>query len=134
MKIARVVTAAVLAATVAACGGVASPSTYTPDDFSGTLQPASEANRGFEVRGTGELQLELTSLNPLPRVGFVAMAVGRYTGGFCSPLPGWIVTQAGLNRSYALGRITRGSYCITISDANLALSGPTAFNIRILHP
>jgi hypothetical protein len=134
MKIARLAASVAVAVTLAACGGVSSPSNYTPDDFSGTLTPGGEANRGFEVGGTGELQLELVSLNPAPRVGFLAMGVGRYAGGFCSPLFGYTVNQVAVGRPYALGRITKGSYCITIADANLSLTGPAAFTVRILHP
>lgn len=134
MKIVRLASSVVLAAVLAACGGVASPSSYTPDDFVGTLNPGGEAHRGFEVDGTGELQLELRSLDPAPRVGFLSMAVGRYSGSVCAPLFSYIVNQVGVARPYALGRITKGSYCIVVSDANLALTAPAAFTIRILHP
>lgn len=134
MNFLRLVAAASLATTLAACGGVASPSNYVPEDFSGTLQPAGEANKAFSVSGTGELQLELTALTPAPRVGFISMGIGQYVGSVCSLLPGYVVTQVGANRPYALGRITRGNYCISVYDGNFALTAPAAFTVRILKP
>ncbi len=134
MTFLRLVAATTLAAALAACGGVSSPSSYAPEDFTGILQPAGEVNRAFSVSGTGELQLELTALTPAPRVGFISMAVGRYVGSVCSPLLGYVLNQVGVNRPYALGRITRGSYCITVYDGNLALTAPAAFTVRILKP
>lgn len=134
MKFARLGPALVFAATLAACSGISSPSTYTPDDFSGTLQPGGEANRGFNVDGTGELQVELRELNPRPRVGFIALAVGRYAGSICSPLFGYIRQQIAIGQPVAMGRITKGAYCITVADSNLVLTEPASFTVRMLHP
>ena len=134
MKIVRLVAALVTAATLTACSGISSPSTYAPDDFSGTLDPSGEASRGFSVAATGELQLQLTALNPVPRVGFLSMGVGQYLGSVCSPTPNYIVGQVGLNQQYSLGRITKGNYCVVLVDANAVLTAPATFTIRILHP
>jgi hypothetical protein len=134
MKTARALAVCLSLIPLAACSGVSSPSSYTPDDFSGLLPPGGEINRGFSVGATGEIQVQLTALNPLPRVGFIAMAVGQYAGTVCSPLQGMIISQAAVNQQYALGRITRGSYCITVADPNQVVTSPSTFTVRMLHP
>lgn len=134
MKTVRTLAVCLSLIALAACGGVSSPSTYAPDDFSGLLPPGGEINRGFSVGATGEIQVQLTALNPLPRVGFIAMAVGQYAGTLCAPQNNWIVPQAALNQQYALGRIQRGSYCILVADPNQVLTSPSTFTVRMLHP
>jgi hypothetical protein len=130
----RLLTALAFAATTAACGGVDSPSSQTPTDFSGILVPGDRQFTTFSVSKTGEMQLTLQTLNPRPVLGFVEVAVGQPLGSGCGEIFGYIVGQAAIGQTYAFPQITKGTYCLLIADANLALTQPAAFTVRLLHP
>jgi len=134
LKIARLLTAVAAAVSMAACGGIASPSSQTSTDFSGVVQPLGQASKEFSVSKTGELEITLQSLSPRPVVGFLAVAVGQPTGGFCAALGAYIVSQAATGQQYAFPQITRGTYCVLVADANGVLTAPAAFTLRLVHP
>lgn len=134
LKLVRLVAAVSFALSLAACGGVDSPSNATAEDFSGTLAPAGQASRTFSVSKTGEMQVTLQSLTPRPVVGFVAIALGTPIGTDCSPALNYIVSQAAVGQQYSMGQIQKGSYCILIADSNAILTTSTAFSIHFLHP
>lgn len=133
-KIVRLLGAAAMAASLAACSGVASPSSQTPDDFSGTLDPLGQASKNFSVSKTGEMQLTLQSLTPRPVVGFIAVAIGQPVGAVCQPFGGYYVSQAAVGQQYAFPQIQKGTYCMLIADANAILTTQVTFSMRLLHP
>jgi hypothetical protein len=126
-------TALALAVSAAACGGVDSPSTQAALDFSGTLNPGEQQSQLFSVSKTGEMQLTLQSLEPRPVLGFVLLSVGVPSGSTCL-LTEYTIPQAAIGQTYSFPQITKGSYCLLIQDANLALTQPAAFKLRLLHP
>jgi hypothetical protein len=130
----RLLAAFVFALSMTACGGVDSPSSQTPLDFSGTLPPAGRQSVPFSVSKTGEMQLTLQTLNPRPVLGFLELAVGQPIGSDCAEIFGYLVTQAAVGQTYSFPQITKGSYCLLIADSSLVLSQPAAFNVRLLHP
>ncbi|MGE0450699.1 MAG: hypothetical protein AB7Q29_14095 [Vicinamibacterales bacterium] len=134
MKIARFLVAILLALGAAACGSVSDPSNYVTENFSDTLQPDGERSQGFTVGRAGEMQITLTSLSPVPRLGFLTIAVGLYSGTDCLALPGFVILSAALNQQYSFPRVNPASYCIVITDINNVLTEPTAFSLRYLHP
>ena len=134
LKIVCLLGVAAVTVSLAACSGVASPSSQTPDDFSGTLAPLGQASKPFSVSKTGEMQVTLQSLTPRPVVGFVSVAVGLPAGDLCSPLAGYFVSQAAIGQQYAFPQISKGSYCVVIADANAALTTSASFSLRVLHP
>ncbi|MGE3957641.1 MAG: hypothetical protein AB7H96_13050 [Vicinamibacterales bacterium] len=133
-KLVRLCAALALAASLAACGGVSSPSNQTAEDFTGTLGQSSQAFQTFSVSRTGELSMTLQSLTPRPVVGFVSLGIGTPGAGSCSPLLGYIISQAAIGTPYSFPRIINGTYCIVVADANAILTGPTNFAIRFTHP
>jgi len=134
LKLARLVAAVSFALSLAACGGVDSPSNATAEDFSGSLAPAGQVSRTFSVSKTGEMQVTLQSLTPRPVVGFVAIALGTPVGTDCAPALNYIVSQAAVGQQYSMGQIQKGSYCILVADSNAILTTTTAFSIHFLHP
>ena len=123
-----------LAASLTACGSVSTPSSETTEEFSDTLTPQGQIFRTFSVSKTGEMQMTLTNLTPRPVVGFIALAVGVPAGSACSPMPGYIVSQAAVGQQYSFGQITKASYCLLVADANAALTQNAAFTVRFTHP
>lgn len=134
LKLVRLLTALAVAISLAACGGVSSPSTQTTQDFSGTLDPQGQAVQQFSVAKTGELQVTLQSLTPRPVLGFLSLAIGTYSSGTCNPLFGYIITQAAIGSQYSFPRITKGSYCVVLADGNSILTAPVAWTMRLSHP
>lgn len=133
-KIFRLLAAVACAGVLAACGGVDSPSQQAAIDFNGVLDPGGEQFTTFSVSKTGEMQLTLQSLTPRPVLGFLSMAVGQPSGTACTPILNYIITQVAIGQQYPIPQITKGTYCLTIADANLALTQPASFSIRLLHP
>ena len=131
---AHLVGALALAASLAACKGVTSPSSYPDDDFTGTLAIAGQSDKPFSVGSTGEMQMTLVSLTPTPRLGFMWVGVGQYVGSVCSAIPGYYTTQAPIGQALSFPRITQGAYCMFISDGNSALTAPATFTLHTKHP
>jgi hypothetical protein len=134
VKLGRLATALSIAALLAACGGVSSPSTQTTEEFSGTIDPAGTASRDFSVSKTGELQLTLKSLTPRPVVGFITLAIGAPGGGTCQPSSFYLISQAAIGQQYSFPQITKGAYCLLLWDSAAILTGPTAFTASLSHP
>ena len=134
VQIARLFGVIAVTGSLAACSSVASPSTGTTEDFSGTLAPLGQTSKPFSASKNGEVQLTLQSLTPRPVVGFVTIAVGQPVGDGCSPMAGFYVAQAGVGQQYAFPQIAKGSYCTVIADANAALTTAATFSIRLVHP
>jgi hypothetical protein len=131
---ARLIGALALAASLAACHGVVSPSSYPDDNFTGTIAPGGQADKAFNVGSTGEMQMTLVSLSPQPQVGFLAIGVGQYVGGICSPIGGYYASQAPIGQQLSFSTIQQGAYCMLIADANLALKTSATFTINTKHP
>jgi hypothetical protein len=132
---ARLVGALVVAATIAACHGVTSPSSYPDDDFSGTITPGTTQSKNFNVGSTGEIQMTLQTLSPRPVVGFLWIGVGQPAAGSCQPLLGYYTTQAPVGQGLqSFGTIQQGSYCMFVSDGNSILTQPTSFTLQTKHP
>ena len=126
--------AVVFAVSLAACNSVNSPSDETTETFADILPPAGQVSKNFSVEKTGEMQMTLQSLTPRPVVGFIALAVGQPVSGGCSPILGYVVTQAAVGQQYAFGSINKGSYCIIVADPNAILTVSAAFSVQYIHP
>jgi hypothetical protein len=131
---ARLLGALALAASIAACKGVTSPSSYPDDDLTGTIVPGGQNDKPFTVGSTGEMQMTLSSLSPAPVVGFMAVGVGQYVGSVCAPIGGYYAQQAPIGQQLSFPTITQGSYCMLIADANLALKQSATFRLHTKHP
>jgi hypothetical protein len=131
---ARIIGTLIVAAAMTACHGVTEPSSYPDDNFSGTIQPGGETDRAFNVGSTGEMTMTLQSLTPTPQVGFLWMGVGQYAGSSCSPLTGYYTTQAPLNQVFSFSTITKGSYCMFVSDGSTVLKQAATFTVNTKHP
>lgn len=130
----RTLAALVAAVTLAGCGGVASPSTQTSQDYTDTLTTGAQVFQAFSVSKTGEMQVTLQSLSPRPVVGFIGLAIGIPNGSVCSPLSGYVVAQAPIGQANSFPTITKGSYCLLVGDFNSILAGSTTFTVRYSHP
>lgn len=117
-----------------ACSGVTSPSTYTPEDVTGTIEPGGTSTKTFSVARTGELQLTLTTLTPAPRVGFLGITVGQQIGTICSPLYGYSIGLAAVGQQYSLPTVLKGNYCVIVVDGASVLPATATYTIRLLHP
>jgi hypothetical protein len=133
-RITRLFSVSMLLLCLSACGGVDSPSQLTTEDFNDALDPLGQVSKSFSVGKTGEMQLTLQSLNPRPVVGFISLAIGTPSGTTCSPLLGYIVSQAAIGQQYAFPQIVKGSYCLLVADANAALTSRATFSVRLAHP
>lgn len=134
LKLVRLLAAIAVAASLAACGGVNSPSTQSTEDFSGTLDPQGQSFKTFTVSKTGEMQLTLQSLTPRPVLGFVSLGIGSPAGTVCQPLLGYLVSQAAVGTPYSFPTIVKGTYCVVIADANVILSSQVSWAVRLSHP
>jgi hypothetical protein len=134
VKIFPALAALVLAVSLAGCNSVNSPSDETTEDFSDVLPPSGQVSKGFSVAKNGEMEMTLQSLTPRPVVGFIALAVGSPVTGGCSPIIGFVVSQAAIGQQYAFGQINKGSYCILVADPNGVLTTSAAFTVRYTHP
>lgn len=134
LKLVRLLAALSVAVSLAACGGVNSPSTQSTEDFTGTLDAQGQSFKTFNVTKTGELQMTLQSLTPRPVLGFVSLGIGTPAGSICSPLLGYLVTQAAVGTPYSFPTIVKGTYCVVIADANSILPGQVSWSIRLSHP
>jgi hypothetical protein len=133
-KMLRLLAAVAFATSLTGCGGVSTPSSETTEEFSDTLAPQGQAFKAFSVGKTGEMQMTLTTLNPRPVVGFIWLAVGTPAGTACSPLAGYVVSQAAIGQQYSFGQVVKGSYCLLAADGNAILTTNTAFTVRFTHP
>jgi hypothetical protein len=130
----RLLAALAAAAALAGCGSVDAPSNQVSETFTGTLSPASQVSHPFSVSKTGEMTLTLNSLTPRPVLGFITMAIGDQIADTCSPIFGYIVSQAGIGQPYSFPQITKGSYCVLVADANAVLTANAAYSVQLLHP
>jgi hypothetical protein len=130
----RLLAVVLVATMLSACGSVDAPSNQASETFSGTLSPGGQVSHNFSVSKTGEMQLVLQSLTPRPVVGFIALAIGVPSGATCSPLSGYVVSQAALSQTYSFAQITKGSYCVLVIDANLALLSDASYTVHLSHP
>jgi hypothetical protein len=133
-KIVRLLASVALATSLAACGGIDSPSTQTTEDFNGTLDPLGTASKTFSIAKTGEMQVTLQSLAPRPVVGFIALAVGTPAGTSCSPIGSYVVSQAAVGTPYSFPQVVKGSYCVIVADAAGVLTTQATFSVKVSHP
>lgn len=133
LTMARLLGAVAVAASLAACSGVSSPSTQTQDTFSGTVDPVGQSSNNFSVGKTSEMSVTLVSLTPRPVLGFIGLAVGTPVGSGCAPYGAYTVTQAAIGQTYALGQVAKGSYCVLVIDGNGILTTTAAYAVRVVH-
>jgi hypothetical protein len=134
LKFSGALAALAFAVSLAACSSVNTPSSEITENYSGTLSPLGQVSTNFNASKNGELQMTLTSLTPRPVVGFIALAIGQPVNGGCSPLIGYVVSQAAIGQQYSFGQLNKGSYCLLVADPNGALTTDTVFNVQYVHP
>ena len=133
LTIARLLAAVAVAASLAACGGVSSPSSQTQDEFTGTVDPIGQSSNNFSVGKTSEMSITLLSLTPRPVLGFIGLAIGTPSGGGCAPYGAYAIAQAAIGQTYALGQVAKGSYCVLVIDGNGILTTTASYAVRVIH-
>ena len=133
LTMARLLAAVAVAASLAACSGVSSPSTQTQDTFTGTVDPIGQSSNNFSVAKTSEMSITLLSLTPRPVLGFMGLAIGTPVTGGCSPYGAYVVGQAAIGQTYALGQVAKGSYCVLVIDGNGILTTTATYSVRVVH-
>lgn len=118
---------AVLAA--AGCGaGLASPSQFVTESFTGTLEVSGVNLHGFNVTRNGELNVTVRTVTPNT---VFAIALGQVSGGQCqdSGAGGSLVSLG----SVVTGMMVPGSYCIAVYDPG-SLTASITYTIDVTHP
>jgi len=134
LKFSAALAALAFAGSLAACSSVNTPSSEITENYSDTLTPLGQVSKNFNTSKNGEMQLTLQSLTPRPVVGFIALAIGSPVTGGCSPLVGYVVSQAAVGQQYSFGQINKGSYCLLVADANAILTTSATFTVQYTHP
>ncbi len=133
LTMARLIAAVAVAASLAACSGVSTPSSQTQEQFTGTVDPLGQSSNNFSVGKTSELSMTLVSLTPRPVLGFIGLAIGQPAGTGCSPYGAYVVAQAAIGQTYALGQLAKGSYCVLVIDGNGILTTTATYSVRVVH-
>ena len=133
-KFLRFCGAMALAASLASCSTVATPSQLVQEDYSDTLTAGGTVFKTFSISRTGEMQVTLQSLSPRLVVGFVEVGVGQQSGSSCFPLAGYVVGQAAVGQQYSLGQLVKGSYCLLVADVSGVVTQSTSFSVHFAHP
>jgi hypothetical protein len=124
-----------IAGTLAACGGVTSPSNNTQETHTDTLKPGVGAffSYNFTVANTGELTIAITSLTPGVSTSTVfSVGYGIPQSNGCSPINFNTVATVGFP-AISGTQITKGSYCAFIQDEGL-ITVPETFTLTVSHP
>jgi len=114
-----------------ACHGITTPSSNQSENFSGTLQPHSNASHPFNVSKTGEFTVKLTSWGPNSSI-FVGLA---WTDSSCSAsvIPFQRNDFVLLNTQALGGQIVSGKYCVIVYDPG-TLTAAQTYTINVSHP
>jgi hypothetical protein len=129
----EVATAAVIACTLPACGGIVDPSKNTVQTFPGVFEPGGSGPvHDFSASRNGEFFVTLTALAP-DATAVVAISFGQRTSGGCALITS---TVAAVGRQALGGPLDKGSYCVQVSDSGLGtpLSGPQTYSLRVSFP
>jgi len=124
--------------TLAACGGVTSPSNNKQETFGNgndVLKPGVGASFSypFTVSNTGELTIALTQLNPgVSTTTVFSIGYGIPQSGSCSPINFNTVATVGFP-AISGDQVTKGSYCVFIQDEGL-ITVPETFTLTVSHP
>ena len=127
----RLAGTAVLAAFVAACGGVGPDANNTNTSFSERLEVGGQDTFQFTVQKNGEFSVQLTALSNANAV--LGIYVGQMGSGICNPIVGYVTPIAVLNRDALSSSITKGAYCLQVYDSG-SLAGTVDYTVRVNHP
>lgn len=126
-----------LAAFATACGddtetptSPTAPTTYT-ETFTGTLTPNGAQTHSFASQASGTVTATLSALAPDSTVS-VGLALGTWNGAVCQivlPNDKAVVTTVVTGGVSAIG-----SLCVRIADVAGTLTGPTTYEIIVVHP
>ncbi len=127
--------ALLMAASVAACGGVTDPSQNVKDPFSGIITPGqgNYVSHPFTVSKSGELSITVTSMTPaIPTSTYFEVGFGNSVSGSCQPLQ---INQFATVGTAAIGGypVTPGSYCVFLIDEGL-FTVPETYTVVVSHP
>jgi hypothetical protein len=123
-----------MALSIAACGGVSSPSTNVREPFSGTLLPGGETFHAFNVPDRrGEYEIALTTMNPVAVIGIALGQMINVSGTSTCLATASANPFATVGKTIG-GQIQQGSYCALVYDANKSLTTPVAYTITVSHP
>jgi hypothetical protein len=120
---------------LAACGGVTSPSQNTKDSFSNTINPGAGASFSytFNVANTGELTITVTNMTPSISTSTVfTVGYGLSQSGSCQPINYNTLSTVGFPALSGI-QITPGAYCAFIQDEGL-FTVPETFTLVVSHP
>ena len=104
----------------------------TVEMFSGSIVQAGSAQQTFIVSTTGPVQIQLTSVAPLPTLG-LGVSLGNWNGTSCTAIANNANAHSG---SAALsGVATAGSYCVNVYDVgNVAADTTVTYSLQVTHP
>jgi hypothetical protein len=112
----RLLMAVSVASLLSGCSGVIDPSKNQVENFAGVVPVGGVFTRGYSWDKNGEIEVALTSVNPTPTNGPIAMYVGQPdSAGNCFQI-GYGPTQAVVNRKVQFGLLNKGSYCLAVFD------------------
>ncbi len=114
-------------ASVGCGGGLASPSDFSTEVFTGTLAVGGSSTHQFAVVRNGEVNVTVRQV--LPTVTFGAV-IGQVSGGQClyNAAAGQFVTQG----SQMNGQLTPGSYCVVVFDVGV-LPSSISYTLAVTH-
>ena len=122
------------AALLVGCSGPIDPSKNQTENFDGDLTVGGVFARSFSWSKNGEVETTVTSVNPTPTNGPVAMYIGiPDAAGNCLQLAGYFPQQAIVNRTVPFGVLNKGTYCLAVYDPGV-LTRSTHVTGTFSHP
>jgi hypothetical protein len=129
----RIAAVVCLAAMLASCGGISSPSQNQTQNFSGTVSAGSAGPvHTFTVSKVGEFFVTITALAPDQNI-FMGLIFGQPQGSGCAQLQANF--QAHLNAQALGGQIEKGTWCVQVADIGfVSPTTPTTYTMRVSYP
>jgi hypothetical protein len=128
----RIAAVVCLAAMLASCGGISSPSENQVITPSGTVSSGGVGPvHTFSVSKVGEFFVTITSLAPDPNI-YMGVWFGQPQNGGCAAFQSNIASRG----QQALGgQIEKGSWCVQLYDVgSVSATTPTTYTLRISYP
>jgi hypothetical protein len=106
--------AVLMIGSLAACGGVTSPSQNKTETISGTIQRGSSITSSYNVAKAGEFTVTVTNLTPPVPTNMVFL-IAVYQGGCGVSLVGYNPTAV-IGTAVSGSVLVPGTYCVQIGD------------------
>lgn len=131
----RIAAVVCLAAMLASCGGISSPSQNQTQNFSGTVPAGSSGPiHSFSVGKVGEFFVTITALAPDQNI-FLGAVFGQPVNGGQGCASFQTNYQAHLNAQALGGQIEKGTWCVQLVDIGfVSPTTPTTYTLRVSYP